>query len=339
MKNRLLLAICGLLMVASHSAPADSSNCVSNDLFAWVDNREANAISPARWQAVRETLLGNEGGMTLDAMEVIYNRRVSNGWAAGHWVPIITAVKCLRTPPTPPPAEDSVDTPDTTPQQVENRTGVDITQPPADFFYFDDYDEMESGQRGSWTKRGTRQHYEWQRPGGQAHNQPMYAWNKWGPWNVLPEETRLAIHDLPSVGDMLTDRGLDDVAPMATNPTVRGSMTWEGPITGVLYPSSDVRLKDPTIVFRFDPNRQVQGYFMLQGAVRYTYRQTGRAAELDTWSALFFRDGEVRDWNAKDGPGDDGLYAQFYGDDDSNFLAGTVRRPRIIGTFVTGAGQ
>ena len=314
------------------SAPA-SAECVSDSLFAWVDHRESVAISPTRWQNVRTTLLGEDGGMSLGEMETIYDRRVRNGWSAGHWVPIIDAVKCLQAPPPVETVENERDAP-----PVEIPADVDISQPPADFVYFDDYDEMTSGG-DAWGKSGRRLHHTWQRPNGEEVNQPLYAWNKWGPWNSLPKETRLAIHDLPTVGDMLTDLGVDDVAPMSRNPAIRGHMSWEGPITGVLYPSSDEQLKDPTMVFRFDPDRQVSGYFLLQAGVRYTYRQTGREAELDTWDALFFRNGEVRDWNPKDGPGDDGLHAEFYGTDDASFLAGTVRRPRIIGTFVTETGQ
>ena len=76
--------------------PASSAECVPQSVLTWVDNREAVAISPTRWQNVRKSLLGQDGGMSLDAMQVIYDRRVSNGWSAGHWVPILAAMNCLK---------------------------------------------------------------------------------------------------------------------------------------------------------------------------------------------------------------------------------------------------
>ena len=75
--------------------PASSAECVPQSVLTWVDNREAVAISPTRWQNVRKSLLEQDGGMSLDAMQVIYDRRVSNGWSAGHWVPILAAMNCL----------------------------------------------------------------------------------------------------------------------------------------------------------------------------------------------------------------------------------------------------
>ena len=171
---------------------ANAESCVSDSLLGWVDNREANAISPTRWQSVRETLLGNDGGMSLGDMEVIYNRRVSNGWSAGHWVPIISAVKCLQAPP--PEVAELPDMGETNTSPIT--TTADISQPPADFFYFDDHDEMTSWG-DVWTKQGRRLHHVWQRPDGEETQQPMYAWNEWGPWDDLPEATRVAIHEVP----------------------------------------------------------------------------------------------------------------------------------------------
>ena len=327
------------MAIAPATVPA--MECVSDSVLAWVDNREANAISPARWRAVRETLMGDPGGMSLEDMEVIYNRRVSNGWAAGHWVPIINAVKCLQTvveeAEEVQPVQAEASLPDTGDVQTrQSSSDVDISQPPADFVYFDDYEEMTSGGE-RWTKKGRRAHSEWIRPDGKnVVTDTTQAWNKWGPWELLPEDTRLAIHQIPSVPDMLMEQGLEDAPMMASNPVLKGKVTWEGPIDGVISPGSQ-HLKDPVMVFRYD----IGSYFLskFSAAVRYTSRNTGRAFEYDRWSSVPFKDGKIPDSTSNDGPGYDGLTAQFYGDDNSNFLAGTVRRPRIIGTFVTGTGK
>ena len=90
--KKIAIAITAALVLAG---PAQAE-CVSQSLLTWVDNREANAISPARWQAVRNSLLERDGGMPLADMQVIYNRRVWNGWVADHWVPIIGAMNCLK---------------------------------------------------------------------------------------------------------------------------------------------------------------------------------------------------------------------------------------------------
>ena len=150
----------------------------------------------------------------------------------------------------------------------------------------------------------------------------------------LPEATRVAIHEVPTVDSMLSS----DVSAMTRNPVLTESLTWSGPIDGVIHPDSN-HLKDPTMVFRYDADHPYGGHFVMSAAVRYTHRSSGIQEDLDDWSFLLFRDGQIRDWVAKDGPGHEGLDARFYGDDDENFLAGTVRNERIIGTFVTDTGR
>ena len=93
MSKWLTLVVALVLLVAPVAAQAD---CVPQSVLTWVDNRESVAISPTRWQNVRKSLLGQDGGMSLADMNVIYNRRVSNGWSAGHWEPIIAAMNCLK---------------------------------------------------------------------------------------------------------------------------------------------------------------------------------------------------------------------------------------------------
>ena len=113
--TRFAITIAVALMIAS---PA-KAECVSQSLLAWVDNREANAISPVRWQAVRNSLLERDGGMPLADMQVIYDRRVANGWSAGHWVPILSAMECLAAQPEPEPEQAEEQPAQAAPAQAE----------------------------------------------------------------------------------------------------------------------------------------------------------------------------------------------------------------------------
>ena len=90
-----MIAILAVMMLFV-SGNVYAGDCVPQSVLTWVDNRESVAISPTRWQNVRKSLLGQDGGMSLADMNVIYNRRVSNGWSAGHWEPIISAMNCLK---------------------------------------------------------------------------------------------------------------------------------------------------------------------------------------------------------------------------------------------------
>ena len=362
MKRILATAILAMAVVN-----VSAGDCVSQSVLTWVDNREANAISPTRWQNVRKTLLGQDGGMSLDAMEVIYNRRVSNGWAAGHWVPIIAAVKCLQTvveeveevqpvqaeaPPAPAKAE---------PEPAQESPAVDVSSPPAAFANFDktikDAIDIKIKKRmqvdGKW---------QWVEVPGKDD---LYAWNKWGPWDNLPEDVRKGIHG--SVGqdwDALAEgtygpshsriwRGNPDMeTEQARRVATSGAWTWKGNFTNyVLHPNVDkhwdVKGAPPQMLFRFTYDRP--DYDSWYAAVVYT-KADGSTFHGDTWVGLDFVDGAVRTKNKSSGEGNDGLSAQFYthspfkGDhteDDpfSLYLVGEVRRPKIIGTFITGTGS
>ena len=92
---KIVRSIAVAALVAIPSA-AQAGTCVPQSVLTWLDQRESTAISPTRWQNVRKSLLGQDGGMSLDEMKVIYNRRVANGWEASHWVPIMNAMTCLE---------------------------------------------------------------------------------------------------------------------------------------------------------------------------------------------------------------------------------------------------
>ena len=94
MRKGMIAILAVMMLFVSGNVYAD--DCVPQSVLTWVDNRESVAISPTRWQNVRKSLLGQDGGMSLADMNVIYNRRVSNGWSAGHWEPIIAAMNCLK---------------------------------------------------------------------------------------------------------------------------------------------------------------------------------------------------------------------------------------------------
>ena len=359
--NRIITAV--VLAALPAFAQAD---CVPQSVLTWVDNREAVAISPTRWQNVRKTLLGQDGGMSLAGMETIYNRRVSNGWAAGHWVPIIAAVKCLQAPPPAPAQAEEPDPVPVAPVQAEvtpaQEPTADLSQPPASFVYFDDRDEMESGGE-KWTSYGHRLHNEWIRPNGTTANQSVLAWNDWGPWDDLAVEVRQSIHD--SVGlnhaTLAGSCGGFNATGLACTPQGENirqynldlqKWTWRGDFTNyTLHPtrkvSWDLDGGTPQMVFEYDPDQsQYSRWFAY---VEYT-RSDGRKFSADHWYGLSFVDGSVRDRSTQDGLGNDGLSATFYRKNDyfsgyadnipeNSFLVGEVRRPKIIGTFMTGTGQ
>ena len=363
------LAVIGALALPGMA----QAECVSSDLLAWVDNREANAISPARWQAVRNSLLERDGGMPLADMQVIYNRRVSNGWAAGHWVPILGAMDCIakaaeeeakaqaeadaqqpapEPEPQAAPAQAEVEPPqEATPVQESTD---DLSQPPASFVYFDDYEEMTSGGE-SWTKAGRRTHNEWIRPNGGTVNESHRAWNKWGPWDDLPTNVRQGIHD--SVGldwvqlatDTYDSRRARQWETAPDFSTGRGGRyQWSGNFTHyVLHPGmakawsiADIA---PKMVFEYNPADRYAPWFAY---IEYM-RLDGRKFSADHWYGVKFDGGTIR---ATDDTGYDGLSAQwfsispFHGDDYEDtpanmYLVGEVRRPKIIGTFITDAGR
>ena len=88
-----------IMLLGAAADKALANDCVPQSVLNWVDQRETTAISPARWQNVRKSLLEQPGGMPLSEMKTIYNRRVSNGWDADHWPPIISAMECLAAQP------------------------------------------------------------------------------------------------------------------------------------------------------------------------------------------------------------------------------------------------
>ena len=194
LKYALVAVVVAVLLVIG--AKVTAAECVPQSVLTWVDNREAVAISPTRWQNVRKTLLGQDDGMSLADMQTIYDRRVRNGWSAGHWVPILDAVKCLQAPK-PAPLQAEVEEQPVQDTQPVQETTTDLSQPPVSFVYFDDKEEMESGGE-RWTQSGYREHGEWIRPNGATVEKRVRAWNKWGPWDDLPSDVRQGIHD--SVG-------------------------------------------------------------------------------------------------------------------------------------------
>ena len=356
---KILMVVLYMLSMAFAWQDVRAADCVPQSVLTWVDEREAVAISPTRWQNVRKTLLGQDDGMSLDAMEVIYNRRVSRGWSAGHWVPIIDAVKCLAKPPAvveeepePQPLQAEVEEQPVQDTPSVQDTTTDLSQPPASFVYFDDKEEMESGGE-TWTQGGYREHGEWIRPGGATVEQRVRAWNKWGPWDDLPTDVRQGIHD--SVGidwaQLASDTyGSNHAREWDSTPDfvgTTGKYRWSGNFTRYeLHPGmakawsiADIA---PKMVFEYNPSDRYAPWFAY---VEYK-KLDGRTFSADHWYGLKFDGGATR---ATDATGYDGLNAQwfsfspFHGDayeDNPNnmYLVGEVRRPKIIGTFITGTG-
>ena len=325
-----------------------AADCVPQSVLTWVDNREAVAISPTRWQNVRKSLLEQDGGMPLADMETIYNRRVSRGWAAGHWVPILDAMNCLKDQAAAAAAQAEAEAkakaeaeakaqaeaqpaPQVEPAQAEvepaQEPTADLSQPPASFIYFDDRDEMESGGE-NWSRYGRRTHNEWIRPNGGTANQTVQAWNKWGPWDDLAPDVQQSIHD--SIGldhDALASGcgGFDSggLACTALGEDLQAynlnlnKWSWRGNFTNyTLYPPMakawEIADTAPRMVFEYNPSDQYAPWFAY---VEYT-RTNGQVFSGEHWYGLRFEDGSVKDKNTQDGPGDDGLSATFYRKND-----------------------
>ena len=340
------------------------AECVPQSVLTWVDNRETVAISPTRWQNVRKTLLGQIGGMSLHDMNVIYNRRVSNGWAAGHWVPIIDAVKCLAiadaqkitkveqpTPtPTPEPAGAPADEPAPQPVRAEVQPSqepeVDVSQPPEDFRYFNavikDAISIKIKKRmqvdGEWV---------WGEVDG---TDDIRAWNKWGPWAELPKDVRKGIH---AVSDKSWAALAEETYPgrsfyIGDTPPMGNSYRWQGDFnTYELHPNIVETHRDPRMVLEFNAR---SGEWI--AAVDYEYKRDGSWGQRyygDTWEGLEWRDGFLHDPEPQDGHGYDGLRAGFFSvvnqpspwlrKATDSYIVGDVRRPKIIGSFVTETGE
>ena len=81
---------------------AEASSCVSAALMADVDDRIANAGSPAgveRWTQVKNALTGQANAIALTEVKTIYDRRTQNGWSTSQWDPVIEAMECLEKKP------------------------------------------------------------------------------------------------------------------------------------------------------------------------------------------------------------------------------------------------
>ena len=293
------------------------AECVPQSVLTWVDQRESVAISPTRWQNVRKTLLGQDDGMSLAEMETIYNRRVANNWAAGHWTPIIAAVKCLEAEAPQALQGDSM---------TAREETVDYSAPPPGFAYFD------------------------------SEANGVYAWKKWGPWADLDLEVRKDIHNSVDLdwGDLAEETyGSTKSRIWNTNPQFPDTTTlwtWRGDfVEYVLYPSVEKHWNlhgaAPQMVFEYNPSARNEWLAYIE----YT-RDNGSTVAADYWYGVRFENGAIVDSWAGEGKGVDGLTAQFYtaeptagnaaeDDPDSLYLVGEVRRAKIIGTFVTGVGS
>ena len=83
-------------------AQIETPSCVSDALLADVDDRIANAGSPAgteRWTQVKNALTGQANAITLAEVKTIYDRRTNNGWSTSQWDPVIEAMECLENSP------------------------------------------------------------------------------------------------------------------------------------------------------------------------------------------------------------------------------------------------
>ena len=324
------------------------AECVSQSLLTWVDNREANAISPARWQAVRNSLLERDGGMPLADMQVIYDRRVRNGWSAGHWVPILSAMNCLAEQPEPEPEQVEEQPAQAAKAEVEpaQETTADLSQPPEDFRYFNttikDAIPIKIKKRiqvdGEWV---------WGEVDG---TDDIRAWNKWGPWARLSEEVRKGIH---AVSDKSWATLANEAYPgqgfyIGDTPPMGNSYRWQGDFkTYELHPNIVETHRDPRMVIEFNAR---SGEWI--AAVDYEYKRDGSWGQRyygDTWEGLDWRDGFLHDPEPQDGLGYDGLRAGFFSvvnqpspwlrKATDSYIVGDVRRPKIIGSFVTETGK
>ena len=359
--KKIAIAITAALVLAG---PAQAE-CVSQSLLTWVDNREANAISPARWQAVRNSLLERDGGMPLADMQVIYDRRVANGWSAGHWVPILGAMNCLAQakadtetaksePQQPlPPADEPQAAPaeaEPAPAQAEvepaQEPEVDVSQPPADFNYFNT-----TIKDAIPIKIKKRMHVDGEWVWGEVDGtDDIRAWNKWGPWARLSEEVRKGIH---AVSDKSWATLANEAYPgqgfyIGDTPPMGNSYRWQGDFkTYELHPNIVETHRDPRMVIEFNAR---SGEWI--AAVDYEYKRDGSWGQRyygDTWEGLDWRDGFLHDPEPQDGLGYDGLRAGFFSvvnqpspwlrKATDSYIVGDVRRPKIIGSFVTETGK
>ena len=79
-------------------AEIETPSCVSDALLADVEDRIANAGSPAgveRWTQVKNALTGQSNAIALAEVKTIYDRRTNNGWSTSQWDPVIEAMECL----------------------------------------------------------------------------------------------------------------------------------------------------------------------------------------------------------------------------------------------------
>ena len=338
--NRIIAAV--VLAALPALAQAD---CVPQSVLTWVDNREAVAISPTRWQNVRKTLLGQDGGMSLDDMLVIYNRRVNNGWSVAHWMPILSAVTCLQAEQEKAKAQ-AEEAPQPVLAEPAQEPEVDVSQPPDDFNYFNttikDAIPIKIKRRmqvdGEWV---------WGEVDG---TDDIRAWNKWGPWAQLSEEVRKGIHE---VSDKSWATLANEAYPgqgfyIGDTPPMGNSYRWQGDFkTYELHPNVVDTHRDPRMVLEFNAR---SGEWV--AAVDYEYKRDGSWGQRyygDTWEGLEWRNGFLHDPEPQDGHGYDGLRAGFFSvvnqpspwlrKATDSYIVGDVRRPKIIGSFVTDTGQ
>ena len=92
-------------------AQIETPSCVSDALLADVEDRIANAGSPAgveRWTQVKNALTGQANAITLAEVKTIYDRRTNNGWSTSQWDPVIEAMECLAAAPEEQPEQAEV---------------------------------------------------------------------------------------------------------------------------------------------------------------------------------------------------------------------------------------
>ena len=338
--KRLIAA--AMLVALPGMAQAD---CVPQSVLTWVDNREAVAISPTRWQNVRKTLLGQDGGMSLDDMLVIYNRRVNNGWSVAHWMPILSAVTCLQAEQEKAKAQ-AEEAPQPVLAEPAQEPEVDVSQPPDDFNYFNttikDAIPIKIKKRmqvdGEWV---------WGEVDG---TDDIRAWNKWGPWAQLSEEVRKGIHEVSDKdwATLAKEAYPGQAFYIGDTPPMGNSYRWQGEFkTYELHPNVVDTHRDPRMVLEFNAR---SGEWL--AAVDYEYKRAGSWGQRyygDTWEGLEWRDGFLHDPEPQDGNGYDGLSAAFFSTVNQpkpwlrkatdSYIVGEVRRPKIIGNFVTDTGQ
>ena len=318
------------LTVSAAVSNVSASECVPQSLHAWLDHRESIAISPTRWQNVRKSLLEQDGGMSFDDMMVIYNRRVSNGWGVGHWMPIINAMTCLQ-------AEQTAQA-----EAVRAAEEDPYAEPPEQLRNFDttiaDVIPIKIKKRmqvdGQWV---------WGTVDG---TDDLRAWNKWGQWDQLSAEDRKGIHTVFEKSWMELGREVHGIGKdnyIGDTPPAGNSYRWRGDFTDyVLHKNIRDTHSDPQMVIEWNARAGDWTAY-----VDYQLHN-GRFA-LDTWESIEFKDGMVHDPEVTDGPGNDGLQAAFFSTVNQpkpwlrkatdSYIIGNVHRPKIIGSFVTETGK